>query len=235
MWSRTSTSRPAATGPTRCSRRCPAAGTVCFTSSVPTDIVVDLNGWFKTSSGFHPVVPTRVFDTREGTRVLREVSKARVVRGCPPRGCRSPIFPAGLVPATGVGAVSLNVTSTRSEGDGFVTVSPCGVENVVSNLNFQAGDDAANLVLTSVSPSGTICITSSTPTDVIVDVNGWFGPAGFTAVPPARVLDTRPGTPAALRDVPKVKVGPTAPLEVKLSDLPGGVVPGDCCRCVSST
>lgn len=133
----------------------------------------------------------------------------------------------GLVPASGVGAVSFNLTSTRSQGDGFVTVSPCAVDNVVSNLNFKAGDDAANLVVTPVSPTGTICITASAPTDVIVDINGWFTPAGFTAVNPIRVMDTRAGTPATLRDVPKTQVVPGSTLEVKLTDLPGGVVPAD--------
>ena len=59
-------------------------------------------------------------------------------------------LPGGVVPASGVGAVSFNLTSTRSLRDGFVTVSPCTTTDAVSSLNFDAGDDAANLVLTLV-------------------------------------------------------------------------------------
>ena len=83
-------------------------------------------------------------------------------------------LPGGVVPASGVGAVSTTVTSTRSLGDGYLTVSPCGSTNEVSNVNFQAGHDRANAVLTPVSATGTVCITASQPTDVIIDVNGWF-------------------------------------------------------------
>ena len=83
----------------------------------------------------------------------------------------------GFVPASGVGAVSVTVTSTRSLGDGFLTVSPCGSTNVVSNVNFQQGRDRANAVLTPISAAGTVCITASQPTDVIIDVNGWFSDA----------------------------------------------------------
>ncbi len=55
---------------------------MCFTSSVATDIVVDLNGWFKTPPGFTPVTPTRVFDTRVGNPpYLRDVAKVKVGPG----------------------------------------------------------------------------------------------------------------------------------------------------------
>ncbi len=203
-----------------------ASGSVCFTSDVPTYLVVDVNGWFKSPSGFTPVTPTRVFDTRPGTPVaLRSVAQVRV-------GPSSPLevkltdLPGGLVPASGVGAVSLNVTSTGSLARGFVTVTPCGPVGEASSVNFQAGVDTANAVLTPVSSSGSVCFTSDVPTYLVVDVNGWFkSPSGFTPVTPTRVFDTRPGTPVALRSVAQVRVGPSSPLEVKLTDLPGGLVP----------
>ena len=47
----------------------------------------------------------------------------------------------------------------------------------------------------------------------------------FNPVTPARVFDTRAGTPPALREVAKGRVGPTDPLVVQLTDLPGGLVP----------
>ena len=86
-------------------------------------------------------------------------------------------LPGGLVPASGVGAVSINVTSTRQLANGFLTVVPCGAATGTSSVNFQAGLDRANAVITPVSAAGTICITTSVPTDVVIDVNGWFSNA----------------------------------------------------------
>lgn len=200
-----------------------ADGTVCIASSVATDVVVDVNGWFTDVPGLHTLTPTRVFDTRTGTAGLRTVAKTPLQPGVRLE-VKLADLPGGLVPATGVGSVSLNVTSTRSVGDGFVTVSPCTTDDAVSNLNFQGGDDAANLVLTPVSASGTVCFTASAATDLVVDINGWLGtPSGFTAVNPARVADTRTG--AGLVSVPVGALVPGATLQVKLTDLPGGLVP----------
>ena len=122
---------------------------------------------------FNPVTPTRVFDTRVGTPAhLRDVAKLRVG---PNHSLEVKLTDLpGLVPSTGVGAVSINVTSTQSQGDGFVTVSPCPAINTSSNVNFQAAADRANAVITPVSATGTVCFTSSVDTDLVVDVNGWF-------------------------------------------------------------
>ena len=80
----------------------------------------------------------------------------------------------GALPAGGVAAVSLNVTATNPEGDGYVTVSACGPREQVSSLNYGSGETVANAVLAPVSANGTICLYSQTPTDIIVDINGWF-------------------------------------------------------------
>ena len=160
-----------------------------------------------------------MFDTPVGNPpYLRYVAKVKVGPGTPLEVKLTDL--PGLVPATGVGAVSINVTSTQSLADGFVTVSPCTTTDSVSSVNFQSGDDASNLVLARVSATGTVCFNASAPTDLFVDVNGWFAtPSGFTSVNPARVADTRPGT-AALRDVPRTALVPGATLTVKLTDLP---------------
>ena len=39
-------------------------GTVCFYSNVPTHLLADINGWFTTGSGYTPLDPQRLFDTR---------------------------------------------------------------------------------------------------------------------------------------------------------------------------
>ena len=213
-----------------------ARGTVCFSSSTPVDIVVDVNGWFRAAAGFVPVTPTRVYDTRSGTpAALRPVAKQLVGPSTPLR-VKLTDLPGGVVPASGVGAVSLNVTATGSSAAGFVSVTPCGPVGEVSNVNFQANTDIANAVLTPVSTAGEVCFTSNVNVNVVVDVNGWLKmPSGFTPVTPTRVFDTRSGTPTALRAVTKQQVGPTSPLKVKLADLPGGLVPASGVGAVSLT
>ncbi|MEO6157281.1 MAG: hypothetical protein ABIQ39_06590, partial [Ilumatobacteraceae bacterium] len=81
----------------------------------------------------------------------------------------------GYTPATGVSAVSLNVTATGTKGPGFLTVYACGAMEEVSSLNYNSGATVANAVLAPVSASGTICIYSLALTDVVVDINGWIG------------------------------------------------------------
>ncbi len=82
-----------------------------------------------------------------------------------------------LVPADGVGAVSLNVTSTGSGAAGYITVYDCGVREFVASVNFAAGEPVGNAVIAPVSADGTVCFYSTTPTDIVVDINGWF--AGY--------------------------------------------------------
>jgi hypothetical protein len=148
-----------------------ADGHVCFYSNAPTDLVVDVNGWYATGNGFNRVDPTRVFDTRPGEPALLPVDKIKVggsnVLEVPLTGL------AGLIPGTGVAAVSMNVTVDGPQGSGFVTVYPCS-QPVVSSVNFTAGQTVANAVIAPLSADGHVCFFSNVPTDVIVDVNGWF-------------------------------------------------------------
>jgi hypothetical protein len=197
------------------------SGTVCFFSLAVTDIVVDINGWFSTGAGFSAVDPERLFDTRPGTTGLRQVPKDKVggadvfvleVRA-------ADLF--GSVPATGVSAVSINVAVTASEGDGFVTAYPCTSRREVATINYRRGQTVSNAAIVPLSPTGSMCFYSYSPVHIIADINGWFATgAGFTAVDPERVVDTRPGT-GGLRNVAKARVGGGYILEVQMSDLVG--------------
>jgi IPT/TIG domain/RTX calcium-binding nonapeptide repeat (4 copies) len=149
-----------------------ANGTVCFFSNVPTDLVVDVNGWFATGAGFNRVAPARVFDTRAGQDGVVNVPKTKIGDGYVLDVPFTNL--AGLTPAGGVSAVSLNVTVDGGEGSGFVTVFPCGDQPLVSSVNFVAGQIVANAVTTAVSSSGHVCFFSSVPTDLVVDMNAWF-------------------------------------------------------------
>lgn len=149
-----------------------AHGTVCFYTSAATDLIVDINGWLRAAAGFTGISPKRIFDTRAGSPdAIRSVSKAKVGGGY---FLAAHLVGFGSVPRAGVSAVSLNVTATNANAPGYVTVYACGAREEVSSLNFITDRAVANAVIAPVSADGDVCFYASTPTDLIVDVNGWF-------------------------------------------------------------
>jgi hypothetical protein len=169
-----------------------SGGAVCLFASAATHLVVDVNGWFPPSAGFGPLSPVRLLDTRVGLGVPAGLRPATSV---------TPLLVAGLggVPGSAA-AVALNVTVTEPGEAGFVTVFPCDASlPMASNLNFAAGQTIPNAVIAKLSGDGRVCLYSSAPTHLVVDVDGWFPPgSGFGALTPARLLDTREGP--GLRD-----------------------------------
>ena len=106
----------------------------------------------------------------------------------------------GVAPAK-MAAVSLNVTVTNPVTSGYLTIWPGGRMPVASTLDFTPGATVPNGVTIGVDASGSISIFNGSPgaSDVLVDLTGWIpAGAGFTAITPARVLDTRPGAPAVV-------------------------------------
>jgi hypothetical protein len=53
-------------------------------------------------------------------------------------------------------------------------VDPCGERPLTSNVNFVAGATVPNAVIAPVSPDGTVCITSTAATYLVVDVFGYL-------------------------------------------------------------
>jgi hypothetical protein len=95
------------------------------------------------------------------------------------------------------------VTVTQPTAAGFLNVFPGQLASAsTSSLNFVPSLTVPNLVIVQLSPTGTIKLFNSAGfTHVIVDVVGWYDTnratdAGlFTALVPARVLDTRSSAP----------------------------------------
>ncbi|MFM8529686.1 MAG: hypothetical protein ACKOD2_08440, partial [Ilumatobacteraceae bacterium] len=151
-------------------------GDICTYVYGEADVIIDVNGWFRSGAGFTTVAPTRIADTRDGTG---GVARARIGDGAAngaPLTLR--ISQRGGVPGSGVAAVSLNVTivgaEVGSEG-GYASVYPCasGRPNV-SSLNFVNGQTVPNAVIVPVDTNGDICTYVYGEADVIIDVNGWF-------------------------------------------------------------
>ncbi|MGE0728953.1 MAG: hypothetical protein AB7O92_09435 [Acidimicrobiia bacterium] len=182
-----------------------ANGAVCFRSTVAGHLVVDLAGYLDAGgeAAYQPLHAARALDTRTtGGRV--------------PAGGSVAVPVAGLygTPNSSV-AAQLNVTVTNPAAAGYLTVYPCGAAvPLASNVNFAAGQTVANAVLARLGEGGAVCVRSAVATDVVIDVNGAYGPTGDAlpmAVTPFRVADTRTSAPIAAGGV----------LEVDLANRPG--------------
>jgi len=150
-----------------------------------------------------PLVPARIMDTRTGAG---GVPKASIGPG---QTLSVKIAGQGLVPASGVSAVVLNVTATSATASSFLTVWPAGVPRpLASNLNWVRGQTVPNLVEVALGSNGYVSLYNyAGSVDVIFDVAGYVAaptplpPAAglYNAIVPHRVLDTRIGfgTPRA--------------------------------------
>lgn len=161
-------------------------GTVCIYSMAATHLVIDVNGFFTSPSGFRPSAPDRALDTRgpSGTDPLLPAGTVTVV----------PVVGRPGVDASS-GSVVLNVTVDRAAERGFVTAFPCGAERPnASNLNFGPGGTVANAVVAKIGVGGAVCLFNSAPAHLVVDVNGAFSASSrFAGAVPARLADSRAG------------------------------------------
>jgi hypothetical protein len=160
-------------------------------------LVADVAGYFTTdnTTKYASISPLRVLDTRKGTGTAGKIAKI-------PAGGNLTLTVAGAgggtVPASGVSAVAMNLTTTDDTGGGYVTAYPAG-QNMptVSNLNFSANQTIANMAVVPVGTNGQIVFHngSSGPLDLVADVFGYYGAgadSAYLAFPePLRLIDTR--------------------------------------------
>lgn len=164
------------------------------------DVLADVQGWYSTAadgSGYVPLNPARLLDTRNGTGA----PQAQVG---PEGTIELKVTDVGGVPAANVAAVVLNVTATNaSSTESFMTLWPSGTSlPVASNLNFVSGQHVPNLVIARVGDGGKVSIFNKNGSvDVVADVQGYYAApatpppgAGYTGTSPVRILDTRNGT-----------------------------------------
>lgn len=150
-----------------------ADGTVSIRNAAGNvHVVVDLAGWYTpgTDAGvFHPLEPRRLLDTRSGLALGPGETRDLVVAG------------TGAVPFPGR-VVVLNVTAIATTSGTDVRVYPTPADGSVpnaSNVNPNKGQTVPNTVLASVGREGKVRLrNTSGDTHLIVDLSGWFGPAG---------------------------------------------------------
>lgn len=200
----------------------------CVFSNVATKIVVDATGAFEKGSSlrFSANEPLRIFDSRPTDAKLTSFTIA--LPGLPTKA-------AGVV---------AHVTVTQPDAAGFARVFRCGsVEPETANLNFAAGETIATTTVVETA-QGSLCVSASTATHIVVDIEGTFGDAGklgFAPRVPTRILDSRdegaPTTSFRFR-VPNLAPGTaTAALHLTAADVAsaGFVTATDCSAPSSAT
>jgi hypothetical protein len=149
---------------------------------------------------FHPVTPSRLLDTRDGTGV----AGAAVAPVGPGQTIDLTVTGRGGVPASNVSAVVVNVTGVGPTAGTHLTVWPARFPKPqTSNLNLRPGETRANLMVVRVGSEGRISIANfAGASHVVVDVFGWWDTGGSNDdglhyLPrwlPTRIIDTRDGT-----------------------------------------
>ncbi len=171
-------------------------GAVSVYATNATDLVLDINGYFvpnNTAStlAFYPLTPCRVADTRTNTGPLGGPSLS---------GGQSRTFPALSSSCNGPSsaqAYSLNFTAVPSGPLGYLTAWPTGqVRPLASTLNALTGAITANAAIIPAGTSGSVDVYVTDATNLVIDINGYFAPAGTGGLSlynltPCRVLDTR--------------------------------------------
>jgi hypothetical protein len=142
-------------------------------------------------SGYEPVGPARVLETRPGLPTADGL-----FAGVGPRlgGTETALPIAGRAGVrTGARAVALNLTVTNATSPGFVTAYPCGTPRpLAAQVNFPARTDLATAVVVKLASDGRLCLYTPVDTDLVIDVSGFY-PDGAAIEPlqPARLLETR--------------------------------------------
>jgi hypothetical protein len=134
-------------------------------------LIVDITGWFtadgaavSTSGLFRAVSPNRVLDTRQG--------------GAPGRGTQLTIGVGGLagVPASGVAAITSNITYVSASGPGYVTLWPASsaLPNVSTLNASQVGETIPNAAITTVGSGTSVNVFTESGGHLLLDITGYY-------------------------------------------------------------
>ncbi len=149
-----------------------------------TPFTVEQSGLSDIALRFVPVTPCRVADTR-GSGGAMGAAETRSF-AVPQSGCG--------IPSTAQ-AYSLNVTVVPRGPLSYLTLWPTGQDQpFVSTLNSFGGIVVANAAIVPAGFNGAVSVYVTDPTDVILDINGYFDSPGtfaFYPLQPCRVADTR--------------------------------------------
>lgn len=173
-------------------------GGVSVFVSDTSNVIIDINGYFAPPSSqglaFYPVTPCRIADTRGNGKTG--------AFGTPSMGANAtrdfPVTSSSCNVPSSAQAFSLNITAAPPGQLTYLSTWPSGQpQPVVSTLNSFNGRVVANAAIVPSGSNGSISVFTSDPSDVIIDIDGYFAPAGgpgallFHPVSPCRIADTR--------------------------------------------
>ncbi len=158
-------------------------GEICVYTIAESHIIVDVSGYFGDRSDYFPVGPSRRLDTRSSSPIGSQKTLCYAITG------------RNGVPSNAT-AVAINIVAVGPKGNGFLTVYPSGVKRPeASSLNYAAGETIANGAIVKPGSNGEICVYSFAETDLIIDVNGYFGTStNYNPLTPKRLVDSRTGS-----------------------------------------
>ena len=137
-----------------------AMGGFCLWNSAPVHLIADVDGWYAPAVGSLTSFssPRRVVDSRSNV------------------GTTGP-WTAGESRAIDVGdaatAVVFELSGIDAQQAGYLTAFPCGsTPPDASVLNVNPGANVSNLVVVPTDTEGRVCLASSVPTQVLVDLIG---------------------------------------------------------------
>jgi hypothetical protein len=146
------------------------------------------------ATGFAPLSPDRIVDTRSATGATR-LTAGNVTR--------IQVTGQGGVPNSAK-ALLANATVVAPSAPGFLTLWNCSATQPdVSTLNFSANETVANAATIPLDDAGRLCAYSNVSTDLLLDVGGYYSTSAsgrYMPVAPARLMDSREGlgTPTRL-------------------------------------
>ena len=161
-----------------------------------TETVGALGGTWTSGLQFIPVTPCRVADTRNATGAFG----GPAISGGSSRAFNIPQSACNI--PSNAAAYSLNVTVVPSKTLDYLTLWPAGQSQPnVSTLNSLDGRIKANAAIVPAGTSGGVSVYVSDTANVILDIDGYFVPAGsnasalaFYPLAPCRIADTRNAT-----------------------------------------
>ena len=181
-----------------------AVGEVSFYASDDSDLVLDINGYFVPASSnvgleFYPMLPCRIADTRMAVGSF----------GGPSLGYADsrdfPVLQSSCsVPSTAQ-VYDLNFTAVpvpvmNLDFHAYLSIWPAGPSQPLvatfATLYANPWDVTANAALLAAGVNGAVSVYVTNPTDLVIDISGYFAPVTlsglhFYAVAPCRALDTR--------------------------------------------
>ncbi|MCU1388842.1 MAG: hypothetical protein JWL72_2180 [Ilumatobacteraceae bacterium] len=192
-------------------------GSVCLFNLTPTDLVVDVAGYFPpANTSFVAAQPSRLLDTRSGAGLTTVDGK---YLGVGFRGAKSVtnLAVAGRADIPDdLSSATMSVTVTNARLPGFVSLYPCDqARPQTSSINFPAGAAVTTNTVVSAITGGAVCIYTSADIDLIIDLSG-YTPTGssFAALPPQRLLDSR-------TEVDKMPTGPGSVRQLNVAGVDG--------------